>query len=324
MIEMVLIGSWWAVLLIPCGLLLWYWLFLYKRQVQSLLCGQTLQRFSQKKLLWRVVLAGAVVALILLAMARLQYPLPEIVQSHGRDVVIALDISRSMLAQDSKPSRLACAKRKIAALVNALHAERCALLVFSGSALVQCPLTADKEAFLLFLDAIDEQSLAGGGTTALDAALEKSIALLETTASRNKMVVVVTDGEDFSHDLAAISKRAQQLSVHVCTVGVGTVAGAPIPDYDHDGRLKGHIRNKQGEVVMSRLHQATLQTLAHDLGGLYVAADCAHDRDIDRIVRWVQSFEKEQRNEESLQQSGELFMFFTAPALILLLLGWFV
>ncbi len=246
----------------------------------------------------------------------------EMVKQEGRDLLIAVDVSRSMLAQDCPPNRLAVTKQKIRSLVEHLSCERIGLLLFSGTACVQCPLTTDRAAFFLFLDALDVETLSSG-TTALDEAIKKALAVFQQVPSRkNKMLVLFTDGEDFSSNLAGVKRAAQQENMAIFAVGVGTPEGAPIPLFDEKGNPAGHQKDKKGGVVISRLNEAMLRSLAQESGGFYVRASCADDRDIDQLVHKVAQVEKETLEDKKISHLEEQYHYLLIGSFVCFALEW--
>jgi Ca-activated chloride channel family protein len=283
------------------------------------------QNFSIVRLIARLCCVIGALLFLWVALLRPQYETDkqDMVMQQGRDVVVAIDISRSMLATDDAPSRLECAKRKIETLFKRLASERVALVVFSGSALVQCPLTKDFETFQLFLNALDVGVLSTGGTTALDSALQAALDLFKQSAQQhNRLLVIFTDGEDFSQNLSDIKQQAHAMRMHVCTVGVGTAAGAPIPLYDETGKMIDHQRDDDGSIAISRLDEERLKLLAKDLNGFYVRLDQKSDQDIDKLCRWVQKFEKEEQGVALHAAPAETFMYWSALAFLLLVIVW--
>jgi len=240
----------------------------------------------------------------------------------GRDVIIAVDISRSMFCHDTEPYRLACAKRKIMQLVHQLPSERVALIIFSGAALVQCPLTGDRGAFQLFVEALDPSLLSGGGTTAIDQAIQTAIALCEKKERRQKLMVLVTDGEDFSVDLSRAREQAEQIELRIAVLGVGTSLGAPIPILDDSGTIMGHERAEDGSVVLSKLHEPLLRSLAAQCNGLYCTMDTTGDQDIRTIADWVSVCDRERAAVAHGGLYDELHMWVSAIALIVLGVEW--
>jgi len=308
--------------------MLGYRFFIVKKQVNLLSSPEhrilLLKNFSLLKTVIRIILLCCVAVLLWIALLRPQYPTESSEQTfeQGRDVVIALDISRSMSAQDDTPNRLSFAKKKILELLSYLGSERVGLLVFSGTALVQCPLTRDFEAFKLFLDAIDIETLSSSSTD-IGSAIESALLLFrQVPARKSKLLVVVTDGEDFSPNFAETALKAHQEGLSICALGIGTPEGAPIPLFDQSGKLTGYQKDEQGAVVMSRLNDALLQELVGDAGGLYVRAEQNSDADLEKLSRWVEKFEKERFGITEGTGHQELFMYITGLAFILLLIEW--
>jgi Ca-activated chloride channel homolog len=245
----------------------------------------------------------------------------EKVIQEGRDLFIALDISRSMLAQDITPSRLEFAKQKITALVNALPSERIGLILFSGSSFVQCPLTRDRNAFFMYLNQIDVDTIASG-TTAIDQALGQALAAFKQGGTqKNKLLVIFTDGEDFSSNLASYKQEAQQQGLTIFTIGIGTEQGAPIPLFDQYAKQSGHLKDRNGNVVISKLNEGILQNLAHDLGGIYIHAS-KDTNDLRQLVQLVQNREKEMVEERTMAQREEQYPWFLLVSFILLGIEW--
>lgn len=286
--------------------------------------SRLLRSYSVIRLVIKTMLRMAVMICVMIALLRPRVEDADAapLQEFGRDVVIVLDISRSMLASDYPENRLVCARKKIETLLNMLSCERVALVVFAGDALVQCPLTKDFFAFLLFLRSVDTASLSAG-TTVLDTALLKALTVFDGQPGRkNKLLVLFTDGEDFSDNLEHVTEEAQAHGVALCTVGVGTSAGAPIPLYDHQGALVGHERDEHNKIVLSRLNEQALQTMAQKLHGLYVQADPNSSHDMERIKAWIDTIDKESFDTQSMRSYVELFPYVSGAALLCLLLAW--
>jgi len=245
----------------------------------------------------------------------------ETVSQQGRDLIIALDISRSMLARDCAPSRLECAKAKIKQLVKQLSCERVGLLLFSGTAFMQCPLTSDYSSFFMFLDQVDTETIASG-TTAFDQAISAALnSYKEMEGRKSKLLVMFTDGEDFSSNLSKIKKRVQDEKIHVFTFGVGTTEGAPIPLFDERGNQIGHMKDKKGTVVISRLNEGILNAVAHDSAGMYIRMT-SDGTDLKTLVTQIQRFEKEKIEDKTFSRVDEQYPYFLAVGFILLMIEW--
>lgn len=281
-----------------------------------------LPHVSERKQVVKAVLVATGTLFLCLALLRPQWNTQEqVVAQQGRDVLIALDISRSMLAQDCTPDRLQCAKRKIKTLVQALHSERVGLLLFSGAPFIECPLTKDSAAFFTHLDQVDVETISSG-TTALDEALREALRLFARMPERkNKLVVVFTDGEDFSSNLQEVKQEAHKMGLHIFTIGVGTPEGAPIPLYDAQGKQTGVQQDSKGSPVMTKLNEGILTTLARDSGGKYVRMQ-KDDTDVAQLVALVERFEKEKFDDKKLSAREEQYPWFLAVSFICFLLEW--
>jgi Ca-activated chloride channel family protein len=259
---------------------------------------------------------------LLLAVLRPQWKKREdTIAQEGRDLLIALDISRSMLAVDCDPNRLECAKKKIKKLLAMLGCERVGLILFSGSAFVQCPLTSDYAAFYMFLDHVDVETISSG-TTALDAALRQAVDTFRAGPKRkSKICVIFTDGEDFSSNLRGMKHEVTKENLCVYTVGVGTAEGAPIPLYDGEGNQVGHQKDAKGNVVISHLNEGILHALAQDAGGVYIPL--SYDlTDMKRLVRCIESFEKDYFEDKKISSYHDRYHIFLLISFICFLAEW--
>jgi len=302
------------------------WYRVYKRRAAYVLlagkhASQLLSVSIKKQNIKSILLCGTFL-LLFIALLRPQWnKIDNRVTEQGRDLYVALDISRSMLAIDCHPNRLIYAKNKIKKLLTKLSCERVGLILFSGTAFVQCPLTSDYSAFYLYLDAVDAE-LISSGTTALDKAIEQALLSFSTSVERkNKLLVIFTDGEDFSHNLSTIKKEAAQNNLSIFTIGIGSIEGAPVPLFDHNGNQIGHQKDRNGNVVISRLNEGILQTLSYDAGGHYSKAT-EDDSDITSFVSCVEAREKEALAERTYQQYEDQYHYFLIMAFVCLVLEW--
>jgi Ca-activated chloride channel family protein len=278
--------------------------------------------FSIKKHLLKTIFLCTALISIFFALLQPQWGKKEInVAQEGRDLLIALDISRSMLAKDLKPSRLEFTKLKIRKLLQKLDFERVGLILFSGSAFLQCPLTADHAAFLMFLDQVDVETIASG-TTAIDSAISKSISVFEQSKDRkNKLVLLASDGEDFSLNLQGVKTKAAENEIKVFALGVGTLQGAPIPKFDRNGKPAGHETDEKGEIAISALNEKILEELSQNLGGDYFKITY-DDSDLNQFLKKIKSFEKEKFEDKKISYYQDQYPWLLALAFIMLLLEW--
>jgi Ca-activated chloride channel homolog len=284
--------------------------------------SKMLKNFSIFRLYLKVIFTSIALFLIILAILRPQWgKKEEKVEQVGRDVLIVLDISRSMLAKDLKPSRLEFAKLKIRNLLSKFDFERVGLIIFSGDAFVQCPMTSDYSAFLLFLDQVDRQTISSG-TTSLDKAfLKTKDVFLSSEDRKNKLVVLLSDGEDFSLNLPKAKSWAKKEDIKIFGLGIGSPQGAPIPVLDDEGSQVGHEIDENGKPILSVLNEKLLSSICNDLGGMYVRS-VYDDSDLDKIVARIQQFEKEKFDERKISHFKERYPWFLGVAWFLLLFEW--
>lgn len=197
----------------------------------------------------------------------------------GVEIMIALDCSRSMLAQDVSPTRLTRAKREIIDLTRLMHSDRAGLVAFSGAAVLQCPLTLDYNAFGIFLDALDPDYLPVGGTD-LTAALETCYNGFDPASTAEKAIILITDGEDTADDEAALTNVVEKFAkekIRIFAIGVGDPAGAPIP-----AKGGGFTKDGTGNIILSKVDETTLKKITAMTQGRYVRS-VAGDMDLEQI-----------------------------------------
>ncbi len=238
------------------------------------------------------------------------------IKRRGVDLVIALDVSKSMLAQDVKPSRLERAKLAIQELVPMLKGDRIGLVAFAGTSFVQCPLTVDYGAFSLTLDELDTHSIPRGGT-AIANAIRDSLKVFASSAPDSRALIIITDGESHEGDPLSAAKEAAKQGVKIFTVGVGTPEGELVPITDAQGN-QTFLKDREGRTVKSHLAEGLLQQIALEIGGSYIrATPTAFGLDLlyrDRIAALHQ-----QEFESTMKKQYELrFQWALAVALFLL------
>ena len=269
------------------------------------------------------VLQVAAVAFSVLALARPQFGTRvETVRSIGKDIVVAVDLSRSMLAEDVAPNRLERARLSILRLMEQLDGDRIGLVAFAADAFVQSPLTTDYAAAGMFLQAMDPDLMPIQGTD-LGEALRVSLDALDQGARDSRVIVLVTDGEDHEGTFSEQLQRAREGNVELYVVGIGSTNGVPIPEYDERGARVGFLRDEDGSVVTTRLEEAALQSLVQAAEGEYVRAGAGGtglDEMVDRIARGGDAAAEERQ----ITQFEEQYQLFLAVALVLLFTEWMI
>ncbi|HSI05910.1 MAG: VWA domain-containing protein [Myxococcota bacterium] len=236
---------------------------------------------------WRHVVIGASLAALVTALAGVRYgDIEEEVRARGVDVMVALDVSDSMLARDVESdaglSRLERARREILDLLARLDGDRIGLVIFAGDAVLQLPLTLDYEAAALFVREVAPELVSTKGT-AIAKAIDVSINAFEAGVAEGRAVILITDGEDTEGDVAASAEKAKQAGVRVFGIGVGRSEGAPIPLAGG-----GFRRDRKGEMVLSRLDEAQLASVANATGG-DVVRSTSGDYDLERIYAGIKT-----------------------------------
>lgn len=277
-----------------------------------------LAHFSPVRKVIKIILWATACLMLCLAALRPQWGQQDKrVQTKARDLFIALDVSRSMLARDVSPDRITAAVKKLQTLIDALGSDRVGLIFFAGSAIVQCPLTQDKELVRLFLEQAKDSI--GSSSTQLEQALEVLLEQVTDGDLRTKIGLVVTDGEDFSHNLTQVRKKVQELGLALITMGIGTSQGAQIP-VTQNGITKP-LLDEQDKPVISKLNEATLKSLAVQTGGFYLTMT-TDNTDVATILAHVQKHELQALDE--IEQSGliDRYPWFALVGLLLLVFEW--
>ena len=268
---------------------------------------------------WRSTARIGALVLLIVAAARPQWGASEVeLEQSGIDLVIALDISRSMLAEDLRPNRLERAKAEIADLVESLTGDRVGLVFFAGGAFPQCPLTVDYAAVRLFLSQADPSMISSQGTD-LASALRTALELFPAEGGRSRIVLVVTDGEDFGEGLDEALAQLREAGAVLYAVGIGTADGAPIPDFDDAGVRRGFVRDREGQVVVSRLQEGALLELARATEGMYARTGSA-GLDTERLRAELRAIEGATLRTQRVVSHQDRFTHPLIAALVLLLL----
>lgn len=233
-------------------------------------------------------------------------------QSQGVEVMVALDVSNSMLAEDYSPNRLERSKLAISRLVDKLQGDRIGLVVFAGEAFVQLPITADYVSAKVFLKSIDTESVPIQGTS-LSEALMASARSFSTQSERSRAIILITDGEDHEGEAIEAARAIAEQGIRIYCIGVGSPQGKPIPK---NGSL---LKDASGEIVVTRLNEEILQEIAGAGNGKYVRAGAA-EFGLNPIIDDIRTLDKEQFNSVVFEDFDEQFMYFFAIAIFFLIL----
>jgi Ca-activated chloride channel family protein len=237
----------------------------------------------------------------------------------GLDIFIAIDCSLSMQAEDFKPNRMAHAKLILGQLIDHLSGSRIGIIAFAGQAYVECPLTVDENAAKDVLDTIDVGSVPIPGTVIGDA-IRVAIKGLKAGEGQNRVLVLLTDGEDHHSDPQGAAKDAAKIGLKIFPIGIGSPEGEPIPVKDEQGNRTGYKRDKKGEVVLSRLDEAALVELARTTGGHYLRASPAGD-EVDELARRLDALQQGDQKSRMFNRYENRYQWPLAAGLFLLLLS---
>ncbi|MBO4923502.1 MAG: VWA domain-containing protein [Bacteroidales bacterium] len=230
-------------------------------------------------------------------------------EAKGAEIMICLDVSNSMLAEDYSPNRLERAKLAISRIVDRLQEDRIGLIVFAGSSFVQLPITTDYVSAKMFLNSIDTGSVPVQGTAIGDAVLTAARSFSEQS-EKSRAIIVITDGENHEDDPVDAVRQVAEMGIKVYTIGVGSLRGQPIPK---DGQL---MKDREGNIVVSRLDEGTLQQMVEAGNGAYVHAG-NEEFGLNPIIDDIRKMEAEKFNSVVFEEYDEQYMYFFAAALAL-------
>ena len=269
-----------------------------------------------KFLLWMMALA-----LIISALAQPQFGSKLVTSKRkGVELIIALDVSNSMMAEDIKPNRLERAKRAIAKLTERLRNDKIGLIVFAGQAYVQLPITTDYVSAKLFLDAINTSIVPVQGT-AIGAAIQMATKSFTPDFAGSKAVIVITDGENHEDDAIGAAKEALEKKIIVHTIGMGLPQGAPIPVGGSGSR--DFMKDKQNNIVVTKLDENMLTQISAAGGGTYIRANNA-EVGLNNLFNEIEKMEKSELNSRDYAEYNDQFPLFILLALICILLDFMV
>ena len=262
----------WLFLLIPALILVFRWASFRRRRLVRKFADEELWirlrrglSLTRRRLHpWLATLAAAALIFTLLQ-PRWGYHWEDL-KRRGIDLMIAVDTSRSMLADDIKPNRLERSRREVKDLLRLVRGDRVGLVAFSGSAFVLCPLTLDYNTVRMLTNDLSPTSVPRGGTN-LAAAINKSIQAFRAGPGKYKVLLLITDGENLTGDYQAAVKRARKAGIKIFAIGIGDKAGVPIKLKTKQGT--SYLKDRDGNIVVSKLDEKTLQKIALETGGAY-------------------------------------------------------
>ncbi|MEA2103281.1 MAG: VWA domain-containing protein [Candidatus Cloacimonadota bacterium] len=312
-----------ALILIP---LIFFGLYFSRRKKRKLLETFASTEMQEKLILNRSTIAETItnflliviIILLIIAAARPQWGKKlQIIEEKSLDIVVATDVSSSMLAEDLKPNRIQRAKNAFSSFIDQLQGDRVGLVIFSGDAFVQCPLTNDYSALKMFASIVDVGIIPKEGTN-LPEAIQTSISLFPEYA-KNKVLILITDGENLQGNIEQEIKVAKSENVIIYTIGVGTQNGAPIPIRNAQTGEKSYVKDADGNIVLSQLDATTLSKIARETHGGFFQVS-AGEGEIRQIFNEINLMEKEKLAQHRYTRYKEQYKYFVFLAFALFII----
>ncbi|MGL1889132.1 MAG: VWA domain-containing protein [Reichenbachiella sp.] len=273
---------------------------------------------NYRRVFYKIILRTTYFALFIAALLGPSFGKSEKeVKAIGKDIFIAVDLSQSMNAFDIQPTRLEKLKYELKKIVEAFYTDRIGLIMFSNEAYVQCPLTYDKSALNLFIETLNTSLVPNTGTDfapplamALDKITDDESSL---TRQKSKIIILISDGEDFGEKTSAIAKKVEDEGIKLFTLGIGTAQGSKIMT------RKGFKKDNTGSDVISKLNPSSLKKLAANTGGQYFEINNKRN-DVEKLINTIEDIEGEVRDAKKMDVSANKYFYFLAAATLLLLL----
>ena len=277
---------------------------------------------SRTKRTWKFILFTLAFIFLIIGLINPQIGTKmEEVKRKGADIMLCLDVSNSMRAEDIQPSRLEKSKQAISKLLDKLEGDRIGIIVFGGEAYVQLPITTDYAAAKLFLESISTDMIPTQGT-AIGKAVDLAVESFGKDEGKNKAIIVITDGENHEDDAIKAAESAVEKSITVHTIGMGSENGAPIPVY-RDGVEEGFRKDQAGNTIVTKLNEPMLQEIAAAGNGVYVRATNS-DAGLNSVLNELDKLEKKQFESKMYSDYEDRFQPFIIAALLLLLIDTFM
>lgn len=266
-----------------------------------------------------IQLAGVAVAIIVLARPQFGSKLEE-VKKEGVEVIIALDVSNSMLAEDIQPDRLTRAKQALTRLIDNLDNDKIGLIVFAGDAYTQIPITTDYISAKMFLSAIGPEMVPKQGTS-IGSAIDLGMRSFTPGEGRSKAMIIITDGENHEDDPVAMAEEASKAGIVIHTIGIGSAEGVPVP-VTISGK-RDYLKDAEGNTVITKLDEEILKKIAVAAGGNYVRASNTNIG-LDEVFGEIRNMKKQEMESKMFTEYNDQFQIFAGIALFLLMLDFII
>jgi Ca-activated chloride channel family protein len=312
---------------LPVMLILVVWYFISRKQKlkklgDANLISQLLPYSSKRKRIIKVILFLLGFSSLIIALCNLQTgsKLTE-VKREGADIIVCIDVSNSMLAQDLSPDRLTRAKYALEKMIDGLEGDRLGLVIFAGEAYVQLPITTDYSAAKLFLSSIGPGMVPVQGTNVSDA-IKKASESFSNDEGKNRAIILITDGENHDSEAIQAAEEAGKNGIMINTIGIGSENGVPIPLIEN-GVVKGYRKDKQGQTVITKLNTNLLKTIASKANGVFVQASQA-DIGLGAVLDKIGELDKVQLENKMYTDYEDQFQWFLGLSLVLFFIEFLI
>ena len=313
----------WLLLVIPVIILLFAFLLVWKKQTQKKFADKELLRKlspnrSTSKSIFKIVLLCIALSFLVVGLVNPQFGTKlETVKREGVDVVFAIDVSKSMLAEDIAPNRLEKSKQLVTQIINNLASDRVGIIAYAGSAFPQLPITTDYGAAKMFLQSMNTDMVSSQGT-AIKEAIELATQYFDDEDQTNRVLFLISDGEDHQGDIDEIAKKAAKEGIRIVTIGVGTPKGGTIP-IKRNGIIQNYKKDNAGETVITKLDENTLQEIASEANGKYINGQNTNEV-VEKVTEILQNMDKKEFESQQVAQYESQFQWFLAAGLLFILL----
>ena len=310
-------------LAIPVIVVLFAFIVFWRRRTQKKFADKELlnklsPNRSTSKTVFKVVLLCLAIASFSVALVNPKFGTKmETVKREGVDVVFAVDVSKSMLAEDIAPNRLEKSKQLVTQIINNLASDRVGIIAYAGSAFPQLPITTDYAAAKMFLQNMNTDMLSSQGT-AIKEAIELATTYFNDEDQTNRVLFLISDGEDHEGNIEEIAKQAAKEGIKIVTIGVGTQKGTTIPN-KKNGIVQSYKKDNQGQTVITRLDENTLKEIASAANGQYINGRVT-GKVVDEVTEILQNMDKKEFESQQIAEYKSQFQWFVALGLLFLLL----
>jgi Ca-activated chloride channel family protein len=317
----------WTLIIIPVIIVLFLIVQLWKRHTQRKFASeQLLKRLSPNRSVFKSILKLVVLSLAFacLSIAMVNPKIGtklETVKREGVDIVFAVDVSKSMLAEDIAPNRLEKAKQLVTQIINNLASDRIGIIAYAGKAFPQLPITTDYASAKMFLQSMNTDMLSSQGT-AIDEAIQLARTYYNDEEQTNRVLIIISDGEDHNNIAINVAEEASEEGIKIFTIGVGEPKGAPIP-IKQNGIVLNYKKDNQGETVITKLNEETLIEIADEANGEYINGNNTSEV-VETIRDILNRMDKKEFEAKEIAEYEDQFQWFLAFGIFFLVIDIFL